>query len=69
MSKRGSKLLLYALMNAAWNVSLNNKTFYDYFQKKRSQCNYHYAAVGHTAHKLVRVIFKILKDNIAFNLD
>jgi transposase len=69
MSKRGSKTLRYALMNAAWNVSLNNKTFNDYFQKKRSQCNYHYAAVGHVAHKLVRVIYKMLKDNVAFNLD
>ena len=69
MSKRGSKLLRYALMNAAWNVSLNSKTFNDYFQLKRSQCNYHYAAVGHVAHKLVRVLYKILKDNVAFNLD
>jgi len=69
MSKRGSKLLRYALMNAAWNVSLNNKTFHDYFQLKRSQCNHHYAAVGHVAHKLVRVIYKMLKDNVAFNLD
>lgn len=69
MSKRGSKLLRYALINAAWNVSLNNKTFNDYFMLKKSQGNNHYAALGHVAHKLVRVIFKILKDNIAFNLD
>ena len=69
MSKRGSKLLRYALINAAWNVSLNNKTFDDYFKLKRSQGNNHYAALGHVAHKLDRVIFKILKDNIAFNLD
>ena len=27
MSKRGSKILRYALINAAWNVSLNNDTF------------------------------------------
>lgn len=69
MSKRGSKLLRYALINAAWNVSLNNKTFEDYFKLKRSQGNNHYAALGHTAHKLVRVIFKILKDNVAFSLN
>lgn len=69
MSKRGSKLLRYALINAAWNVSLNNKTFSDYFMLKKAQGNNHYAALGHVAHKLVRVIFKILKDNIAFNLD
>lgn len=69
MSKRGSKLLRYALINAAWNVSLNNKTFDDYFKLKRSQGNNHYVALGHVAHKLVRVIFKMLKDNVAFNLD
>jgi transposase len=69
MSKRGSKMLRYALINAAWNVSLNNKTFNDYFKLKRSQCNHHFAALGHVAHKLVRVIYKMLKDNVAFNLD
>ena len=69
MSKRGSKLLRYALINAAWNVSLNNKTFNDYYQLKKSQGHNHYSALGHVAHKLVRVIFKMLKDDIAFNLD
>lgn len=69
MSKRGSKILRYALINAAWNVSLNNKTFGDYFELKKSQGNSHYAALGHVAHKLVRVIFKMLKDDVTFNLD
>lgn len=35
---------------------------------KKSQGKNHYAALGHVAHKLVRVLFKLLKDNIAFNL-
>lgn len=69
MSKRGSKVLRYALINAAWNVSLNNKTFKDYFDLKVSQGHSHYSALGHTAHKLVRVLFKMLKDNVVFNLD
>lgn len=69
MSKRGSKILRYAFINAAWNVSLNNKTFGDYFELKKSQGNSHYAALGHVAHKLVRVIYKMLKDGVAFNLD
>lgn len=69
MSKRGSKILRYALINAAWNVSLNNNTFKKYYDLKRSQGNNHYAALGHVAHKLVRVLYKILKANIAFNLD
>ncbi len=69
MSKRGSKTLRYALINAAWNVSLNNQTFKAYYDLKRSQGHEHYDALGHTAHKLVRVLFKLLKCNIPFNLD
>ncbi len=68
MSKRGSKLLRYALINAAWNVSLNNDTFKRYYDSKIAQGHSHYSALGHTAHKLVRVIFKLLNDNIHFAL-
>ena len=68
MSKRGSKMLRYALINAAWNVSLNNDTFKRYFDSKIAQGNSHYSALGHTAHKLVRVLFKLLTDNIPFAL-
>lgn len=31
MSKRGSKLLRFALINAAWQLSLRDKTFNDYY--------------------------------------
>lgn len=55
MSKRGSKILRYALINAAWNVSLNNDTFKRYYDSKVAQGNSHYSALGHTAHKLVRL--------------
>ena len=67
MSKRGSRLLRYALINAAWNVSLNDPTFKKYFDLKSSQGHLHYSALGHVAHKLVRVIFKLLTSNTAFN--
>ena len=69
MSKRGSKMLRFALINSAWQLTLKNKTFYDYYQLKLSQGLSHYGALGHVAHKLVRVIFKLLKDNIPFNED
>ncbi len=68
MSKRGSKLLRYALINAAWQLTLHNKTFKDYYDLKISQGRRHYNALGHVAHKLVRVIHKLMTDNIAFNL-
>ena len=68
MSKRGSKLLRYALINAAWQTTLVNKTFKDYYDLKISQGRRHYNALGHVAHKLVRVIHKMMTDNVEFNL-
>lgn len=69
MSKRGSSLLRYALIMAAHNVVKNNKTFKDYYEKKRSEGKRHYNALGHSAHKLVRVIFTLLTTNKSFDLD
>lgn len=68
MSKRGSKILRYALINAAWQATLNNKTFKDYYDLKVSQGRSHYNALGHVAHKLVRVIHKMMTDDLKFNL-
>ena len=69
MSKRGSKVLRYALMNAAHNVVKNNKTFKEYYDSKRAEGRSHYNALGHCAGKLVRVIYKMLTDNVEFNLE
>ena len=68
MSKRGSRVLRYALMNAAHNVVRNNKTFKDYYDTKMSEGRSHYNALGHCAGKLVRIIWKLLTDNVEFNL-
>lgn len=68
MSKRGSSLLRYALMEAAWELTNHSSTFSDYYALKRSQGLAHFAAIGHTAHKLVRVLFKLLTHNISFDL-
>lgn len=69
MSKRGSGMLRYALVFSAHNVVKNNQTFRDYYELKRSQGKSHYCSLGHVAHKLVRIIFKMLKENVTFNLD
>ena len=68
MSKRGSRVLRYALINAAHNVVKNNATFKAYYDKKMAEGRTHYNALGHCAGKLVRVIWKILTDGIEFNL-
>ena len=69
MSKRGSKMLRYALMNAAHNVVKNNATFKAYYDAKRAEGRTHYNALGRCAGKLVRVIWKLLTDEVAFNLE
>jgi transposase len=69
MSKRGSKVLRYALINAAHNVVLNNKTFKAYYDLKVAEGRSHYNALGHCAGKLVRVIHKMLRCQLAFNLE
>ncbi|MCR4851488.1 MAG: IS110 family transposase [Lachnospiraceae bacterium] len=69
MSKRGSKVLRYALVNAAHNVVKNNATFKAYYDKKMAEGRTHYNALGHCAGKLVRVIWKMMTDDIDFNLD
>lgn len=69
MSKRGSGILRYALINAAWQTTLNNGTFRDYYDLKISQGRRHYNALGHVAYKLVRVIHKMMTDNVEFDLD
>lgn len=69
MSKRGSRAFRYALMNAAHNVVKNNATFKTYYDKKRDEGRNHYNALGHCAGKLVRIIHKMLTDDVTFDLD
>ncbi len=66
MSKRGSKLLRYALIKAASIIIWNSKTYEEYYNRKLSQGKSHNNAVCHIAHKLVRVIFHIIKENVEF---
>ena len=69
MSKRGSGPLRYALVNAAHNTVRNNQTFHLYYEKKMSEGRSHYNALGHCAGKLVRIIYKMLIDDVPFNLE
>lgn len=69
ISKRGSKVLHYALVYAAHSISKSNRIFEDYYDSKRASGLNHYAALGHCAGKLVRIIYKMLTDDLVFNLD
>lgn len=68
ISKRGSRHLRYAIHRAAFVIVYNNKVFYEYYTTKRSKGKSHNNALGHVSNKLVRVIFKVLTENIPFNL-
>lgn len=69
MSKQGSRVLHYALINAAHNVVKNNATFKSYHDSKRAESRTHYNALGHCAGKLARVIWKMLTDDVEFNVE
>ena len=69
MSKRGSRVLRYALINAAHNVVKNNAAFKAYYDAKMAEGRSHYNALGHCAGKLVRIIWKMMTDEVEFNLN
>ena len=60
MSKRGSKILRYALISS-YNMTRKDGPIKTYYNKKISQGKPHYNALGHCAAKLCRYIFWILK--------
>lgn len=68
ISKRGSTYLRYAIYRVAFSIIYNNETFHNYYLDKRSQGKNHRVALCHVCNKLVRVIFKVLTDDIPFNL-
>lgn len=69
MSKRGNSLLRYVLIWSANNVCKHNKTFSDYYKKKRDEGKSHYCALGHCTNKLIRVLFKLVKSGKDFDLE
>lgn len=68
MSKRGSSMLRYALINASHNVVKNNLTFKTYYDLKVAQGKSHYNALGHVSFKLIRVIYTLLTKDVCFDL-
>lgn len=56
-------------MNATHNVVKNNTTFKAYYDAKITEGRTHYNALGHYAGKFVRIIWKMLTDEVQFNLE
>ncbi len=62
MSKRGDRLLRYALIWTANNVRKHPSKMKDFYEQKRQQGKSHYNALGHCANKLCRYIYFILNN-------
>ena len=62
MSKRGNRLLRYALIWTANNIRKHPSKMKEYYELKRSQNKSHYNALGHCAVKLIRYIYWILNN-------
>lgn len=69
MSKRGPRVLRYALVNATWNVVRSNATFNAYYDATRAEDRPHYNALVRYASKPVKVIRKMLTDEVVYNLE
>ena len=67
MVKHGSGHLRYAIMNIAMSILKYSPTFYDYYQKKRSEGKCHRVALSHVCKKLIRVIYSLEKYNNDFD--
>lgn len=67
LSKRGSRYLRKTLYQCILSVCTFNSTFNKYYKLKRSQGKSHRCAQGHSARKLIRVIYKLLSENIPFD--
>lgn len=66
MVKRGSTYLRWAIIQATRLVSMRDTTFSEYMNKKRSEGKHYSVAQSHVGKKLIRVIFYLLKNNVAF---
>lgn len=64
MSKHCTKVLRFALINAAHSVVKYNSIFKAYYDVKMEEGRTHYNALGHCAGKMVRVIWKMMTNDL-----
>ena len=67
MVKRGSSYLRNTIMNVSIPFMMHNPVIYDYYLKKRYEGKCHRVALSHVAKKLIRIIFHLVKNNLAFD--
>jgi len=67
ISKRGSSILRWAIHQSSNIIWIHDKTFKEYYLKKKNEGKHHYVILGHIGKKLVRVLFSILKNNTTYS--
>ena len=63
LSKRGSPYLRRAIWLAAFVASFKDPAIHQFYERKRSEGKDHLNVMGHVCHKLISIIFAILRDN------
>ena len=63
MSKRGSPYLRRAVWLAATVAAFKDPAISVFYQKKRAEGKDHLTAIGHVCHKMLAIIFAVLRDN------
>ena len=67
MVKRGSSHLRWALIEAAKKTARYSPTFAEYLANKQVEGKHYNVAITHVARKLIRLIFFLLKNDMAFD--
>ena len=66
MSKRGSPYLRRAVWLAAAVAAFKDPAVSRFYQKKRAEGKDHLTAIGHVCHKILAIIFAVLRDNKSY---
>lgn len=63
LSKRGSPYLRRAIWLAAFVAAFKDPTIHQFYERKISEGKNHLNVMGHVCHKLISIIFAVLRDN------
>jgi transposase len=63
LSKRGSPYLRRAIWLASFVAAFKDPAIHQFYEHKRSEGKDHLNAMGHVCHKILSIIFAVLRDN------
>ena len=66
LSKRGSPYLRRAIWLAAFVATFKDPAIHQFYERKISEDKSHLNVMGHVCHKLISIIFAVLRDNKSY---